>query len=83
MVGFSDIQKVAAIQKIFSDSYKSPLSVVVVDNIERLIGRFLTECAIYTILNLPWIRMDAYRTQILECRAASSIGVACPSASEG
>ncbi|KAG6866108.1 hypothetical protein C0991_008415 [Blastosporella zonata] len=37
MVGFSESQKVAAITKTFADSYKSPLSVVVVDNIERLI----------------------------------------------
>ncbi|KAJ3572263.1 hypothetical protein NP233_g3205 [Leucocoprinus birnbaumii] len=37
MVGFSEPQKVQAITKVFSDSYKSPLSVVVVDNIERLI----------------------------------------------
>ncbi|KAG6828494.1 hypothetical protein H0H92_007810 [Tricholoma furcatifolium] len=37
MVGYSEMQKVAAITKVFADSYKSPLSVVVVDNIERLI----------------------------------------------
>ncbi|KAF9057846.1 vesicular-fusion protein SEC18 [Panaeolus papilionaceus] len=37
MVGYSEAQKVAAITKVFMDSYKSPLSVVVVDNIERLI----------------------------------------------
>jgi len=37
MVGFSEAQKVAAISKIFSDSYKSPLSVIVVDNLERLL----------------------------------------------
>ncbi|KAG8722824.1 transport between ER and Golgi ATPase protein [Ceratobasidium sp. 394] len=37
MVGFSEGQKIAAITKIFQDSYKSPLSVVVVDNIERLL----------------------------------------------
>jgi vesicle-fusing ATPase len=38
MVGFSDAQKVSAITKVFSDSYRSPLSVVVVDYIKRLIG---------------------------------------------
>ena len=38
MVGFTEQQKVTAISKVFSDSYKSPLSVIVVDNIERLIG---------------------------------------------
>ncbi|KAF8638609.1 hypothetical protein AX17_002150 [Amanita inopinata Kibby_2008] len=37
MVGFSEQQKVAAITKVFNDSYKSPLSIIVVDNIERLI----------------------------------------------
>ena len=37
MVGFSEAQKVQAINKVFSDSYKSPLSVIVIDNFERLI----------------------------------------------
>ncbi|KAF7352445.1 hypothetical protein MVEN_01209200 [Mycena venus] len=37
MVGMGELQKISAIAKVFSDSYKSPLSVVVVDNIERLI----------------------------------------------
>ncbi|KZT05630.1 AAA-domain-containing protein [Laetiporus sulphureus 93-53] len=37
MVGFSEAMKVAAINKTFSDSYKSPLSVIVVDNLERLL----------------------------------------------
>ncbi|KIK67694.1 hypothetical protein GYMLUDRAFT_81253 [Collybiopsis luxurians FD-317 M1] len=38
MVGFSESQKVAAINKVFADSYKSPLSVIVVDNLERLLA---------------------------------------------
>ncbi|KAI0685028.1 AAA-domain-containing protein [Cytidiella melzeri] len=37
MVGFSESQKVHAISKVFADSYKSPLSVIVVDSIERLL----------------------------------------------
>ncbi|KZT60754.1 vesicle-fusing ATPase [Calocera cornea HHB12733] len=37
MVGFSEGQKISAITKVFTDSYKSPLSVIVVDQIERLI----------------------------------------------
>ncbi|KAJ7715218.1 vesicular-fusion protein SEC18 [Mycena olivaceomarginata] len=37
MVGMGEQQKISAITKVFADSYKSPLSVVVVDNIERLI----------------------------------------------
>jgi vesicle-fusing ATPase len=40
MVGYTETQKVQAITKTFSDSYKSPLSLVVVDNIERLIGKY-------------------------------------------
>ncbi|KAL5487716.1 SEC18 [Sanghuangporus weigelae] len=37
MIGMSPTQKIAAINKVFTDSYKSPLSVIVVDNIERLL----------------------------------------------
>ncbi|TFK55646.1 AAA-domain-containing protein [Heliocybe sulcata] len=37
MVGFGEAQKVASINKVFADSYKSPLSVIVVDSIERLL----------------------------------------------
>lgn len=40
MVGFSESQKVSAINKVFADSYKSPLSVIVVDNLERLLGGY-------------------------------------------
>ena len=32
-----DFQKVNAISKIFEDAYRSPLSVVILDDIERLI----------------------------------------------
>ena len=42
MVGFSEAQKVASIAKVFQDSYKSPLSVIVVDNLERLLGMSFT-----------------------------------------
>jgi len=38
MVGFSEAQKVQAISEMFADSWKSPMSVVVVDNIEYLLG---------------------------------------------
>ena len=48
MVGFSEAQKVSTITKVFSDSYKSPLSVVVVDNIERLIGIY------FSVLNVAF-----------------------------
>lgn len=38
MVGYSESQKIAHIGKVFADSFKSVMSIVVVDNIERLIG---------------------------------------------
>ena len=38
MVGFSDMAKIQYIQKVFTDAYKSPLNIVVIDNIERIIG---------------------------------------------
>ena len=38
MIGFAPAQKIAAINKVFMDSYKSPLSVIVIDNLERLLG---------------------------------------------
>lgn len=37
MVGFSEAQKIQFITRTFTDSYKSPLSVIVVDNLERLL----------------------------------------------
>ena len=37
MVGMGDAQKIAYINKVFNDSYKSPLSIIVVDSIEKLI----------------------------------------------
>ncbi|MCJ1390373.1 transport between ER and Golgi ATPase protein [Xylographa bjoerkii] len=38
MVGFNESMKIEYMRKIFDDSYKSPLSVVVIDNIERILG---------------------------------------------
>jgi vesicle-fusing ATPase len=40
MVGYSESNKIAAIGKAFADSYKSPMSIIIVDNIERLLGMF-------------------------------------------
>ncbi|KAI9315985.1 P-loop containing nucleoside triphosphate hydrolase protein [Dichotomocladium elegans] len=37
MVGMTEAAKIADITKVFNDSYKSPLSVIVIDNIERLL----------------------------------------------
>ncbi|KAL3093763.1 hypothetical protein niasHT_027034 [Heterodera trifolii] len=36
MVGYSEAEKCAKIRKIFEDAYKSPLSCVIIDNVERL-----------------------------------------------
>lgn len=36
-VGYSELGKISAIVKIFEDAYKSPLSLIVLDDIERLI----------------------------------------------
>lgn len=37
MVGFSESSKCQKISKVFDDAYKSPLSLIVLDNIERLL----------------------------------------------
>lgn len=37
MVGFNDMAKIQYLNKIFTDAYKSPQNIVVVDNIERII----------------------------------------------
>ncbi|KAH8727920.1 P-loop containing nucleoside triphosphate hydrolase protein [Phaeosphaeriaceae sp. PMI808] len=37
MVGFNEMQKVQQLDKTFRDAYKSPLSVIVIDNVEMLV----------------------------------------------
>lgn len=37
MVGFSEMAKVQYLSKVFMDAYKSPLSIIVMDNIERIV----------------------------------------------
>ena len=39
MVGMSEASKIFYLSKVFNDSYKSPLSIIVVDNIERIVGK--------------------------------------------
>ncbi len=39
MVGYSESAKMNEINKIFNDAYKSPFSVIVIDSIERLLGK--------------------------------------------
>ena len=38
MIGFNEGMKINYIQRVFEDAYKSPMSVIVVDNIERILG---------------------------------------------
>ncbi|KAL7752784.1 transport between ER and Golgi ATPase protein [Sorochytrium milnesiophthora] len=57
MVGFNEVAKANQITKIFTDSYKSPLSVIVVDNLERLlnwvpIGPVFSNIVLQTLLVL-------------------------------
>ncbi|UZJ51589.1 hypothetical protein CBS101457_000909 [Exobasidium rhododendri] len=37
MVGMGEAQKIAYLNKVFNDSYKSPLSIIVVDSIEKIV----------------------------------------------
>ena len=38
MIGFNEAMKIGHMQRIFEDAYKSTLSVIVIDNIERIVG---------------------------------------------
>lgn len=38
MVGYNEAAKCSHIRKIFDDAYKSPLSCIVIDNVERLLA---------------------------------------------
>lgn len=40
MVGYTETAKCMALRKVFDDAYRSPLSCVIVDNVERLLGTF-------------------------------------------
>lgn len=73
MVGYSPSQKIADINKAFSDSYKSPLSVIVIDNLERLIGQSLFS-PFYLLCRLTLYRMGEHWSQLLEPRLASTTG---------
>jgi vesicle-fusing ATPase len=37
MVGFNEMAKVQYLSKVFMDAYKSPMSIIVMDNIERIV----------------------------------------------
>jgi hypothetical protein len=38
LVGYSETAKAAQIQKVFEDAYRTPQSIIILDDIERLIG---------------------------------------------
>ena len=57
MVGYTEMAKVGKIKKVFEDAYKSQLSVIVVDNIERLldyvpVGQRFSNTVLQTLLVL-------------------------------
>ena len=71
MVGFTESQKIAQLHKVFADSYKSPLSVVVVDSLERLLGRCFFLCLLDLVTYATFHRLESYRSQVFERRLAS------------
>lgn len=74
MVGYSEAQKVTAITQVFVDSYKSPLSVIIADNIERLIGQ-LAYINPQTFFYHDHRRLGPKGSEIFECCSSS---VDCP-----
>lgn len=75
MVGFSEGEKVGRLNKVFSDSYKSPFSVIVVDGIERILGTsFSSPLALAFCLRLFGHRLGTHWPSILEQRPASAHG---------
>jgi hypothetical protein len=82
MVGFSEQQKVAAISKVFTDSYKSPLSVIVVDNLERLLGESFRVHRTRK-LRAEKTRLDTDRPKVFQYCIANTAGPFCSSAAKG
>ncbi|KAF6037026.1 NSF [Bugula neritina] len=57
MIGFTESAKCHAIKQVFDDAYKSPLSVIIMDDVERLldyaaIGPRYSNLALQTLLTL-------------------------------
>ncbi len=78
MIGFSESQKVHAISKVFADSYKSPLSVIVVDSLERLLGKIsVFRLGIHEYKLTLIERFHTYWTEILEHRVTDITGPFC------
>lgn len=78
MIGMSPQQKIAAINKVFADSYKSPLSFIVVDNIERLLGKQWIN-HFDSQVHLIVFRMGPYWSELLERCSSGASRVTCPS----
>lgn len=51
MIGYNEIAKVGYLNKIFTDSYKSMFSVIVIDSIERILGLYFYQLQSNFILN--------------------------------
>jgi len=51
MIGYTELEKCSQLQKIFEDAYKSPLSCIIIDNVERLLN-YSTIGPIYSNLML-------------------------------
>jgi len=47
MVGYGEREKCNAIRKVFDDAYKSEVSCIVIDDIERLLGKVGLEPRLY------------------------------------
>jgi vesicle-fusing ATPase len=77
MVGFSEAQKVAAINKVFADSYKSPLSVIVVDNLERLLGTSVALLMLqgWSLILCYSCRLDSDWTKIFKLGVTSLVSL--------
>lgn len=83
MVGFSESQQVSAISKVFADSYKSPLSVIVLDNIERLLGEKNLHLKVFDSISRHWVRLGPCWPALLERGSTGSFGASPEGASEG
>jgi vesicle-fusing ATPase len=61
MIGYSEMSKCQEIHKAFLDSYKSPLSLIFIDDIERIIDygeEFRFDCLILNVFRL-WLDVNA------------------------
>ena len=55
MIGFSEGAKCQAIKKVFDDAYKSELSCVMIDDIERLLGVCVCMCVCVCVYVCVWV----------------------------